>query len=363
MNTRQITVSYGYATSNETRPCGADEVLKAIRDGGKGEKLKGKITQIRNRFDLESQVFPNDLKKAKESIAELKRALPGVLWSGTFTERKNSALIQHSGLLCADLDDLGDSLEDVHTTLRRSPHIRALFISPTATGLKAVFCVHADASKHLASFRAIEKHVQELAGVQIDESCKDPARLCFMSYDPELFYNPGAKEIEPLPEPERPARTSNGAVDLNERQRIATEILGAIDWQSDTSGVVNCPGKNLHTTGDNGRDCMIELDNVPTLHCFHNSCRGIVDGVNHMLRSRIGKVEYVPASETRSLRESEATEATEGREAIVAPVSAAAPYVSPPLDLLPESLQQYVILQRRALTWMLLTSCCHCLVR
>src|SRR5262249_52795330 len=149
-----------------------------------------------------------------------------------------------------------------------------------------------------ASFRAIEKHVQGLSGVQIDESCKDPARLCFMSHDPELYHNPEAKEIEPLPEPERLARAASVNVDLNERQRIATEILGAIDWQSGTSGVVTCPGKNLHTTGDNGRDCMIELDNVPTLHCFHNSCRGIVDGVNHTLRSRIGKGEYVkPASQ------------------------------------------------------------------
>jgi hypothetical protein len=81
-------------------------------------------------------------------------------------------------------------------------------------------------------------------------------------------------------------------VNLSERQRITTELLGMVDWQSETSGFVACPGKHLHTTGDNERDCKIELDNVPTVHCFHNSCRGILEGVNHELRSRIGKVEY-----------------------------------------------------------------------
>jgi hypothetical protein len=55
---------------------------------------------------------------------------------------------------------------------------------------------------------------------------------------------------------------------------------------------VTCPGKHLHTRGDQARDCRVDFDGVPTVHCFHNSCRGILEGVNHELRSRIGKAEY-----------------------------------------------------------------------
>jgi hypothetical protein len=33
------------------------------------------------------------------------------------------------------------------------------------------------------------------------------------------------------------------------------------------------------------------LDGAPTIHCFHDHCRGIVDGINHELRSRIGEAE------------------------------------------------------------------------
>jgi BT4734-like, N-terminal domain len=46
------------------------------------------------------------------------------------------------------------------------------------------------------AFRAVEQHVRGLAGVEVDQACKDPARLCFLSYDPELYHNPGATEIE-----------------------------------------------------------------------------------------------------------------------------------------------------------------------
>ncbi len=271
----------------------ARRVIETIRTGGK--ELRGRVELIRETSQRELAIH-GDAKRAKVAAAELKKQLPAVLWSGRFTKRANDALLQHSGLLCADLDSLNGSLADVRVKLSESPHLWALFTSPSGDGLKAVFRVHPDAGKHLGSYRAIEQHVRELTGVQVDQACTDVARLCFLSYDPELIYKEGAKEIEPLPEPEKPRPAYNGMVILSERQRIATELLREIGWESETSGFVVCPGKQLHTSGDNERDCELHVDNVPTLHCFHNSCRGILDGVNHELRSRIGKAEYKPDS-------------------------------------------------------------------
>jgi hypothetical protein len=99
------------------------------------------------------------------------------------------------------LDDLGAKLPEVREKLEKSPHVFALFLSPTGYGLKPVLRVRADASCHKGSFRAVEKHVYELCGVQVDQKCKDSARLCFMSHDPELYVNENAIELEPLPEP------------------------------------------------------------------------------------------------------------------------------------------------------------------
>ena len=288
------------AADTETRDTSVEKVLEGIRSGSK--RLKEQITQIRNRFEAELAIKGGDLKAAKVAVDPLKKALPGVMWCGQFSNREQPAadkLQKHSGLLCADLDELGPELETVRKKLKTSCHLSSLFLSPSGIGLKAVFRVPADGAKHPGSFRAVEKHVRDLTGVQVDQKCKDPARLCFMSYDAEIYVNENAREIEPLPEPEKPkpAFGSSSEVNLSERQRIATEVLGNIDWTSETGGYPVCPGKHLHTTGDGVRDCKIELDGVPTVHCFHNHCRGILEGVNHELRSRIGKAEFVPTPE------------------------------------------------------------------
>jgi VirE N-terminal domain. len=283
------------ADDTKTRDVSVQKILNGIRTGG--ERLKGQITEIRNRFEAELAITRGDLQKAKRAVEKLKKDLPAVTWSGRFSYRASGKLLQHSGLLCADLDSLGPELETVRKKLKASPHLFALFLSPTGNGLKAVFRVPADASQHSGTFRAVEAHVKQLTGVRIDESGKDVSRLCFMSYEPQLYHNPNATELDPLPEPEKPkpAFNSSAEVNLSERQRIAGELLGDIDWTSEMSGYPVCPGKHLHTTGDGKRDCKIELDGAPTVHCFHNHCRGILEAINCELRSLIGKAEYAGA--------------------------------------------------------------------
>jgi hypothetical protein len=318
------------ATDTATRDIEVEVVLEAIRTGGKKE-LKGQITQIRNRFEAELDIT-GDCKKAKLAVDPLKKQLPAVTWSGRFSHRASECLVQHSGLLCGDCDNLGDKLPEIRKKLEADPHVYAVFLSPTGNGLKVVVRVPADASQHEASFRAVQQYVRELCGVEIDQACKDPARLCFLPYDPEIKVNENAVELPPLPEPEKPTRNpSNGVIDLSERQRIAEEILGRIEWISETEGYCDCPNKAAHTTGDGRRDCKVWVGDTPNIYCFHNSCRGVIDGLNHALRSRIGKAEYTK-SETPGVETSETT--------ILGPPPP--PYIPPPLALLPRVLQDYV---------------------
>src|SRR5262245_31601051 len=265
------------ALDTVTRDYDANKIVEVIRTPG--ERLRSQIDAIRERFHGELATH-GDLKRAKLAIDPAKKQLPAVTWSGTFTVRKSEALKNHTGLLCADLDNLGGKLEDTRVLLLRSPYLWALFLSPTAAGLKAVFRAPADGAKHHRSFCAVRQHVKELTSEKVDEACKDVARLCFLSYDPEIFFNPDAIEIEPLLEPEKPRSVSNGQVDLSARQQVAGEVLGHIDWESESEGFTTCPGKRLHSTTNRLRDCKVDLDRAPTVHCFHDSCRGILDGVN-----------------------------------------------------------------------------------
>lgn len=137
----------------------------------------------------------------KDAAAEPKRRLPGILFSGLFSRRAASALTQHSGLICVDLDNLGDQLESIRDLIVADPHTLAAFTSPTGTGLKVVFRCDPNRA-HMASYRAAERYVLEHFGLEIDQACKDVSRLCFVSHDPELFLARGAVE---LPYPEEPA--------------------------------------------------------------------------------------------------------------------------------------------------------------
>jgi hypothetical protein len=283
-----------HAEDTATRDIKIETVLEAIRTGGK--KLNGQITQIRNRFEAELAFTGGEGKKAKAAVTTLKMQLPAITPSGRFKERKAEALLEYFGVVQADLDLLGDKLPAVHKLLEASPYVWVVFLSPTGDGLKVWFRAPVDASLHARSFRAVEKYVRDLCGVQIDVKCKDIARLCFMSFDPNLYVNWDAIEIEPLPEPEKPKPVHiDGDLppDLSLRERIATLRLGELKYSAEKGGYFcKCPGEANHTNTTGEKHTIVYLEGAPTLDCQHESCKGIVDAFNAQLRSEIGKAEW-----------------------------------------------------------------------
>lgn len=197
----------------------AAAVIEAVRSGRWREPVE-RIREMYRRVMAET----GDAHKAKDAVAGLKKRLPGVLPSGRFTTRANGVplvekLTAHSGLLGADLDLLGDRLPTLRAQLTADPHVYALSLSPTATGLKVWFRVRADASQHADSFAAVLRHCQEYYAVEVDPACKDVPRLCFVSHDPDAYLNRDAIELPPLeetpkaaPAPVAQSATRNGAL-------------------------------------------------------------------------------------------------------------------------------------------------------
>lgn len=259
-------------------------------------KLSDPIAAIRKTFGDKMTSSGNDRKIAKKAIYDAKTELPAVMWSGTFKIRKSGELITHSGLLCADLDDLGSAkIAEVRPKLESSPYVWAVFLSPSGDGLKCVFRVPADAAKHKASFHVVENHVRALTGVQIDRSCKDVGRLCFLSHDPHAYLNPDAEELLVLAETENPVKAAPIPIAdkmLQARRKIAEELLGDI-WDREGRTFCTCPGQDLHSTGAAETDCEVHLDGAPNIYCFHNSCQELVAEANRELQSRIGKAERI----------------------------------------------------------------------
>jgi hypothetical protein len=87
---------------------------------------------------------------------------------------------------------------------------------------------------------------------------------------------------------------SKGVPELpSDFRQVAEELLGRVDWQDTHSGFCKCPGEHLHTRSTGHRDCKVFIDDgVPTIHCFHDSCKDEVIAANFRLRSTIGKMTY-----------------------------------------------------------------------
>ena len=113
------------------------DVLSNIKNG----KYRTVVESIRATYN-KALKESRDPRRASKS---LKNKLPGIMWSGEFTTRKETVplekkLVKHSGILCADLDDIpADRLAEVRQKLKASPSAGAIILSPTGSGLKFCF--------------------------------------------------------------------------------------------------------------------------------------------------------------------------------------------------------------------------------
>jgi putative DNA primase/helicase len=291
----------------ETHPITFDEIWDAIRTGKHG--LKEKITLIRNRYEAEKDITGDPLK-AKKAIADLKMELPGFLPVGTFSKRSNDALVEYSGILCADLDTLGDRLPLIRESLKSYPFIHAIALSPSGDGLKVFINVVKDPLRHEDSFRAIQQFFRNEAGLEIDEKCKDKARITFFPYDENLFQRTEGNEVMPPADP-LPRGKTNTVLPINPgvlenlplRERILAQNLNCNPeyWAEKQSYKCPCPGQHLHTNKTLPSHCMVYLDSSPTIVCQHKACDLIVRTFEQKLRSDIGKAEWEEARSRRPL--------------------------------------------------------------
>lgn len=117
-----------------------------------------------------------------------KQDLPAVTFGGLFKDR--STLIEASGFACLDCDKV-NNLSETKEVLKASNYIYSLWVSPSGNGLKALVRIPIvkDKKEYKEYYRAILSHFKDL---QPDPATKDINRLCFESYDPNLYLNEGA---------------------------------------------------------------------------------------------------------------------------------------------------------------------------
>jgi hypothetical protein len=129
-----------------------------------------------------------------------KLRLPAALPSGIFERRAIDGLRERSGLICADLDQLGDQLAGYREHIEADPYTFGCFLSPSGNGLKVLMLVDLGRT-HEEAFRAMKHHFLKQFDLEIDEACKDVSRACFVSFDPDAYLGKGAQVLSYPPEP------------------------------------------------------------------------------------------------------------------------------------------------------------------
>ena len=157
------------------------EILHEIKTG----KYRPGITYLRK------SLAENKL----EAYEKAKKSLPAFTPSGKFVGgRKMEFLEAYSNFIILDIDKLSQTdLQNAKHKANQSEYTYASFISPSGNGLKILVKVNTTKEDHKETFLAIQKHYETLLNHEIDKSGKDITRLCFYSFDDNLYQNEAAK--------------------------------------------------------------------------------------------------------------------------------------------------------------------------
>lgn len=183
------------------------------------------LTMIGNTPGLEQRITALRAEVDPAKRKELKDALPIVVWAGKFSKRGNANLTAHAGLLVLDYDKLEpDALAALRAEVVADPHTFGAFTSPSGNGLKVVVRIEprpTSNEEHAHAWQVVADHY----GNDPDASGKNVERVCFLSFDPDVYVNEGAEPLEVPTMPQRKQPAPVGIPDA-ELDAITERALG-----------------------------------------------------------------------------------------------------------------------------------------
>lgn len=192
-----------------------NQIINGIKEG----TYKESVEEIRQATDMERR-------------GALKRKLPHFTPSGTFNgSRSKDTLNQYSGLVILDFDKLGPDAPQIRNLAAEIDYTYAAFISPSGEGVKVIAQVDNGPDEHEKVFSQLANLYVHHLNVEVDKTGKDIPRACFVSYDPDLFFNESAKpftlvsytKIDSFREPTISDKRFQKAIYLTEEKITFTE--------------------------------------------------------------------------------------------------------------------------------------------
>jgi hypothetical protein len=148
------------------------------------------IKSDKNKYLIEEIRFLVSEGKIEEAERK-KKLLPGFTPSGTFKNRRSQAtLLKYNSFNHFDFDDLTPiELRQALKIIQKIAFTFMCFISPSGKGLKVFVKVNTGAELHELAYLQVMRFYENATGLKADPSCRDISRLCYMSWDPDIYMN------------------------------------------------------------------------------------------------------------------------------------------------------------------------------
>lgn len=170
--------------------------------------------------DIKNGTYKEQVMEIRQNLSkkdELKKKLPAFTVSATcMGGRLEENITAYTGLVQLDYDKVNNPEELKSTAIKLKTTLSA-FVSPSGNGVKVIVPVDTQKDRHLSAFNAVRDYYDTALGTRSDESVKDLLRLCFVSYDPDLYQNLDATVFEVF--------SSNKSKDLGEIFKFTSRII------------------------------------------------------------------------------------------------------------------------------------------
>lgn len=134
-----------------------------------------------------------DKEGKTEETTKLKSKIPAFAISGKFSKygRKIEHLRVYHGYMILDIDGIKDeeTYQKIFTKVKSILYTAVAFSSPSG-GMKIIVRTNNnDVKKHTELYKKLVSYYEAMLDVEFDTSTCDVSRLCFYSYDEQIFYN------------------------------------------------------------------------------------------------------------------------------------------------------------------------------
>lgn len=134
-------------------------------------------------------------KNNKDLYKKYKSQLKAVTFCGMFENgRKLSNLTHYNKLIVIDIDNINiEQINDVKAKLLKDEYIMALWDSPSSLGIKGLVKVESTIENHKDFFFSLSIYFLQQYNIELDKSGSDITRLCYVSFDENIYINYDSK--------------------------------------------------------------------------------------------------------------------------------------------------------------------------